>query len=164
MQALARPLKGVRGIPYTSHFKLTRLPQPQHRSFTCAAQSESQTDTAQGPSTTTNSNPAAPAGNPASTSSSNSSTAGFLSSKDQQAAAFGFLSATSLAFGVSALAAPELLLSVAVGGDATALDVAFTRIAGATMFISAAAEYSLRVRWCCTHRSCPCSLLPSSLL
>jgi hypothetical protein len=73
--------------------------------------------------------------------------AGFLQSKDQQAAAYGFLSATSLGFGVAALAAPELLLSVAVGtGDASALDVAFTRIAGATMAISAAAEYSLRVR------------------
>lgn len=80
--------------------------------------------------------------------SSNSDTArgGFLSDPQQQAAAFGFLSATSLAFGAAALTVPELLLSVAIGGGgASALEVSFTRIAGATMAISAAAEYSLRV-------------------
>lgn len=73
------------------------------------------------------------------------STGGFLASPDQQAAGYGVLSATSLAFGAVAVLVPELLLSVAVGGDASTLEVAFTRIAGATMAISAATEYSLRV-------------------
>jgi hypothetical protein len=48
-------------------------------------------------------------------------------------------------FGIVAIAAPELLIKFAVGVDATPLDVAFTRIAGSTMAISAAAEYSLQV-------------------
>eukprot|EP00775_Hariotina_reticulata_P000890 gene890-1213_t len=51
---------------------------------------------------------------------------------------------TSALFGAVALTAPELLLSVALGVPATPLDAAFTRIAGATMAISAAAEYSLQ--------------------
>lgn len=75
---------------------------------------------------------------------------GFLSSPEQQSASYLFLTATSLAFGVAALAAPQLLLSLALGVDATSLDAAFTRIAGATMAISAAVEYSLQVGPC-TH-------------
>lgn len=71
----------------------------------------------------------------------------FLQNSEQQAVAYGFLSATSLAFGVAALAAPQVLLSVVFGGRASLLDTAFTRIAGATMAISAAAEYSIRVSW-----------------
>lgn len=108
-------------------------PQQQHR-HRCAAQPKSQTKTDAVDTPIDAPAAAAP------------QAAGFLASKDQQAAAYGFLSATSLGFGAAALAVPELLLSVAIGGDATALDVAFTRIAGATMAISAAAEYSLRVR------------------
>jgi hypothetical protein len=73
---------------------------------------------------------------------------GFLSSPQQQSAAYLFLTGTSVAFGVAALAAPQLLLTLALGVDATPLDVAFTRIAGATMAISAAVEYSLQVRLC----------------
>ncbi|KAF6265767.1 hypothetical protein COO60DRAFT_1633231 [Scenedesmus sp. NREL 46B-D3] len=69
---------------------------------------------------------------------------GFLSSPEQQSASYLFLTGTSLAFGVAALAAPQLLLSLALGVDATSLDAAFTRIAGATMAISAAVEYSLQ--------------------
>jgi hypothetical protein len=75
---------------------------------------------------------------------------GFLSSPEQQSAAYLFLTGTSLAFAVAALAAPQLLLLLALGVDATSLDVAFTRIAGATMAISAAVEYSLQVRLQCT--------------
>jgi hypothetical protein len=37
-------------------------------------------------------------------------------------------------------------MMLALGVDATPLDIAFTRIAGATMAISAAVEYSLQVR------------------
>jgi hypothetical protein len=70
---------------------------------------------------------------------------GFLSSPEQQSAAYLFLTGTSVAFGVAALAAPQLLLTLALGVKATPLDVAFTRIAGATMAISAAVEYSLQV-------------------
>ncbi|WIA31838.1 hypothetical protein OEZ86_002705 [Tetradesmus obliquus] len=69
---------------------------------------------------------------------------GLLSSPQQQSAAYNFLTGTSVAFGVAALAAPQLLLTLALGVDATPLDVAFTRIAGATMAISAAVEYSLQ--------------------
>lgn len=75
---------------------------------------------------------------------------GLLSSPQQQSAAYIFLTGTSVAFGVAALAAPQLLLTLALGVDATPLDVAFTRIAGATMAISAAVEYSLQVRLLCT--------------
>jgi hypothetical protein len=88
-----------------------------------------------------------------SSSSSNSSSSqvqpalagGFLSSPEQQSAAYLFLTGTSVAFGVAALAAPQLLLTLALGVEATPLDVTFTRIAGATMAISAAVEYSLQV-------------------
>lgn len=73
------------------------------------------------------------------------SSSGLFSTPQQQSAGFLALTAASLAFGIAALAAPELLLSAAVDGDHGVLDVAFTRVAGATMFISAAAEYSLQV-------------------
>eukprot|EP00879_Flechtneria_rotunda_P005419 GHRR01005712.1.p1 GENE.GHRR01005712.1~~GHRR01005712.1.p1 ORF type:complete len:394 (+),score=124.42 GHRR01005712.1:253-1434(+) len=61
-----------------------------------------------------------------------------------QAAAFMFLSVISAIFGAAALAAPQQLLLTALGTSGTPLEVAFTRIAGATMAISAAAEYSLQ--------------------
>jgi hypothetical protein len=90
-----------------------------------------------------------------------------LSSPEQQSAAYLFLTGTSVAFGVAALAAPQLLLTLALAVEATPLDVAFTRIAGATMAISAAVEYSLQVclrylaasstsssTWCDGNSSC----------
>lgn len=118
---------------------ITRLwPRPIRRSHKCAA-AQDQTKTDSPPEVPT---PANPTAEQTATSSSPAYTFG----KEQQAAAYGFLSVTSLAFGAVAFLVPELLLSTAVGGGpATALDVAFTRIAGATMAISAAAEYSVRV-------------------
>jgi hypothetical protein len=68
-----------------------------------------------------------------------------LSNPEHQSTAFLLLAVTSALFGVAAFSAPELLLSAALGAPATPLDAAFTRIAGATMAISAAAEYSLKV-------------------
>lgn len=123
---------------HQQHQQWLRHQGQQHRLRAQAQEADSQDKS---PTPTTTAETASPA-SPAFT----SSPGGFLSTPDQQAAAYGFLSATSLAFGAVALAAPELLLSVAVGGgDASTLDVAFTRIAGATMAISAAAEYSIRV-------------------
>lgn len=67
-----------------------------------------------------------------------------LSTPEQQAAAFTALAATSVALGVAALAVPQQLLSAVLAVDAAApLEVAFLRIAGATMAISAAVEVSL---------------------
>lgn len=56
----------------------------------------------------------------------------------------GFVAA-SLGFAAAALAAPELLVAFASGHAASGLEVDFTRIAGGTMLLSAAVEYSLKV-------------------
>lgn len=70
---------------------------------------------------------------------------GFLSSSESQSAAYAFLTATSVGFALLGLAAPQLLLQFAAGVPGTQLEITFTQIAGATMAISAAAEYSLMV-------------------
>lgn len=142
MQALARPCHRVHSTKQQSRTFLSPHAGRQRRLTSCSAQPQSKADAGSAPSTTPDT--AAPAETLASTSGRATGTSSLLS-KEQQAAAFGFLSGTSLAFGAAALAVPELLLSVAVGGDASTLDIAFTRIAGATMAISAAAEYSIRV-------------------
>jgi hypothetical protein len=112
--------------------------RPIRRSHKCAA-AQDQTKTDSPPEVPTLATPTAEQ-------TTTSSSPAYTFGKEQQAAAYGFLSVTSLAFGAVAFLVPELLLSTAVGGGpATALDVAFTRIAGATMAISAAAEYSVRV-------------------
>ncbi|KAG1664590.1 hypothetical protein FOA52_012533 [Chlamydomonas sp. UWO 241] len=68
-----------------------------------------------------------------------------LSSNTQRSAVFGSLSAVSAALGLVALAAPGLLLAVALpGAPASGLDEPFVQIAGATMAISAAVEYCLK--------------------
>jgi hypothetical protein len=55
------------------------------------------------------------------------------------------LATSSCLFGAAAILFPEQLLQVAAGVSATPLDIAFVRIAGSTMAISAAAEFSLQV-------------------
>jgi hypothetical protein len=60
-------------------------------------------------------------------------------------AAFRALAGVSLGFGAAALLAPGALVGLATGAAATPLDCVFARIAGGTMAISAAAEWSLAV-------------------
>ncbi|KIZ02060.1 hypothetical protein MNEG_5898 [Monoraphidium neglectum] len=87
--------------------------------------------------------PASPAtdGTPASSAPASASTAVALT------VGFKALAGVSVAFGAAALVAPELLLQVAssagAAAAATPLEVVFARIAGGTMAISAAAEWSL---------------------
>lgn len=76
----------------------------------------------------------------------NSGTVGLLTSKASQSKAYSAFVAASLGFGVAALAAPGILVQVACGFTASELELVFTRIAGATMLISVAVEYSLKVR------------------
>lgn len=71
---------------------------------------------------------------------------GFLTAAQQQATAYTALTATSLGFGAIAIAVPQLLLSLVTADAATPVNLVFTRIAGVTMAISAAAEYSLKVK------------------
>jgi hypothetical protein len=61
-------------------------------------------------------------------------------------AAFRALTATSVVFGAAALLAPAPLVELVTGAGALPVDVVFTRIAGGTMAISAAVEWSLAVR------------------
>ena len=63
-------------------------------------------------------------------------------------AAFKALAGVSAVFGASALLVPDLLVQLVAaggGGGAAPLEAAFTRIAGGTMAISAAVEWSLAV-------------------
>jgi len=64
---------------------------------------------------------------------------------DSTTAAFQALTATSVVFGAAALLLPDTLVQLITGGAATPLDLSFTRIAGGTMAISAAVEWSLAV-------------------
>ena len=62
------------------------------------------------------------------------------------APAFALLSATSAGFAASALAAPGLLLALALPGrPPSELAEPFVRIAGATMLLSTAVEWRLKV-------------------
>ena len=68
-------------------------------------------------------------------------------SLQRYAPAFAFLSATSAAFAALALAAPGLLLGLALPGcPPSELAEPFVRIAGATMLLSTAVEWRLKVR------------------
>lgn len=71
---------------------------------------------------------------------------GLLSKKSNQSACYAFLASTSAAFAVAALAAPGPLLAFALPGATIGpLDETFLEIAGATMAVSAAVEYSIKV-------------------
>lgn len=67
----------------------------------------------------------------------------FLTTAEGQEKAYSYLTITSAMFGTVAVALPSVLLSLVFGSGYSQLDVVFTRIAGVTMMISVAVEYSL---------------------
>jgi hypothetical protein len=113
----------------------TRFPSRCRLAKLVTRASDQQTSTSSTPPSTTDTNaaaisPAAPQP---------------LLSKDLQTNGYFALASSSCLFGAAAILFPEQLLQVAAGVSATPLDIAFARIAGSTMAISAAAEFSLQV-------------------